>query len=364
MKTIVYYVSDYGFGHATRSIAMIRRILSKYPSLRIFVKSDGPYDLLVRSFIGSRVSVIRCRNDIAVPLLLPDTDAVDKDRTRDLLLRWMGSWESYIAIETRFCSDHAVDMIISDIAPQPFIAAAECSIPSIAVSNFSWDSIYQHLFPDLPEVIEKIRTAYGSATLACQLPFFVPMDAFRTLIPVSLLARDVTVTREKMRKRLGIPNDETVVFFNPRCPPDQIYPALVELSEHEHVMVILPSGYPTPHAGIIPIAPDETESQNWIGMCDLVVTRCGYSTVSEAVQARVPLIVWERLGFIEDWSIASTIEHLGIGSSMDYRQVRALSWMDDLPDLPSYKQHYERIDHYYCNNRSQDILDHLKEYLA
>jgi UDP-N-acetylglucosamine:LPS N-acetylglucosamine transferase len=190
------------------------------------------------------------------------------------------------------------------------------------------------------------------------------MDAFRNVVPVSLLARDATVSRENMRERLGITSKETVVFFNPRCPPDQVYPELVSRAEKEHVTVIVPSGYPAGHAGIIPIPPDETESQNWIGMCDCVVTRCGYSTVSEAVQARIPLMVWERPGFIEDRSIASAIRHSGIGTSLEYRQIRSFDWIAELDRIPRYKQHYERIDPKYVNNGSNDILAHLQEYLA
>ena len=83
----LFFVSDYGYGHAARSIALIRKILFRYPDSRIIVKSEGPFVLLSKSLQDSRISVIRYRNDISVPHL-PSTEAVDVDTTRILLLEW------------------------------------------------------------------------------------------------------------------------------------------------------------------------------------------------------------------------------------------------------------------------------------
>ena len=54
MKTICFYVSDYGYDHATRSIALIKKILFRYPDSRITVKSGGPFDLLAKSLQDPR----------------------------------------------------------------------------------------------------------------------------------------------------------------------------------------------------------------------------------------------------------------------------------------------------------------------
>lgn len=364
MRTICYYVSDYGAGHATRTIALIRAILSSYPSLRIIVKSEGPFALLSRSLCDPRVSVMRCRNDISVPLI-PFTDAIDVDATESILREWHETWDSYIAREVQFCHDERVSLILSDIAPQPFLVADDVGIPSIAISNFSWDTIYEHLIPGCSPCVSDMRSAYSCASLACILPFHVPMTAFKKCVSVNLLARAITVPRQQMRTRLGFSLDDRVVFFNPRCPPDHLSPDLFgEVSRERSIRIVMPSAYAAAHPHIIPLPPEETESQNWIGMCDGVVTRCGYSTVSEAVQAQVPLIVWERPGFIEDQAIASTIRRLGIGTSLEYQQIRFPDWISALPDLPLYKQHYERTGTEYSNNGSEEILSHLKEFIA
>ena len=362
MKTICFYVSDYGYGHATRSIALIRKILSHYPHLRIIVKSDGPFDLLSQSLQDPRISVIRYRNDISIPLLR-STETVDVDTTCILLTEWQESWSETIIGEIRFCKEQNVDLILSDIAPQPFLVADDLGIPSVGISNFSWDSIYQHLVPEMTGLIDNVRSAYSYATLACVLPFHLPMPAFRKTVPVSLLSRDITIPRNLMRERLGLHDDETVFFFNPRCPVDKLDPDLYKTLSQESIRIIMPSAFAPRHSPIIALPADDTESQNWIAMCDCVVTRCGYSTVSEAVQANVPLIVWERPGFIEDNAIITEIQRLGVGRSYDYQQIRSFDWIAELPELSRYKQHYVSIAPKYINSGSKDILSCLQEFM-
>lgn len=362
MKTICFYVSDYGYGHASRSIALIRKILNSYPNCRIIVKSEGPFELLSKSLQDPRISVIRYRNDITIPLL--STEAVDVEKTRLLLTEWQESWPDYIAGEVRSFKEQGVDLILSDIAPQPFLVAEELDIPSVGISNFSWDTIYQQIVPEMTGFIDNVQSAYSCATLACVLPFHVPMNAFRKTVPVCLLSRDITVPRYLMREQLGLNEEDTVVFFNPRSPVDQLGPDFFKTLSKASIRLIIPAAFVTRHPQIISLPAHETESQNWIAMCDLVVTRCGYSTVSEAVQAKVPLVVWERQSFIEDTMIVADIQRLGVGRSRDYQQIRSLDWMVDLSELSRYKQHYVHIPQNYSNSGSKDILSCLKEYIA
>ena len=116
--------------------------------------------------------------------------------------------------------------------------------------------------------------------------------------------------------------------------------------------------------GALAIPAAETESQNWIGMCDCVITKCGYSTVSEAVRAEIPLFVWKREGFIEDEAIAGTIEKLGIGRSLDATESAIESCLRDGPSLEKYKERFDTIDRQFKENGAPAIIRAVQRLLG
>ncbi|MGD9938140.1 MAG: hypothetical protein AB7S61_11805, partial [Methanoregulaceae archaeon] len=329
MKTLCFYISDYGLGHATRAIALIRALVSADDDLSVIAKTSGPGVILRRSVCHPRVETVDCRNESDI-VLEPGRSVVDRARTLEGFLAWTNGWDEWVARETEFCTARQVDLVLSDITPQAFEVADRSGVPGVAVSNFTWETIYHHLFPDRAEEVDLLRAAYNKATHACILPFEIEMDVFSRSERVGLVTRTATVPREEMRRRAGVGEDEFLVFVGrgagleglPRDAgtrrgggrgPEWGLPVDRTVSSArgtDAVRLLVPTG--VSHPGALSIPATETESQHWIGMCDCVVAKCGYSTVSEAMRARLPLLVWKRDGFVEDVAIAGTIERLGI----------------------------------------------------
>lgn len=361
MKTLCFYISDYGYGHASRSIALIREIVAFREDIRVFVRTSGPFVFTQQSLVHPRIMVLRCRNDPIIPLC-QNSYEVDRKKTLTIFLKWMESWDDYIKQECTFCTSHNIDLILSDITPQAFRVAEILGIPSIAVSNFSWDLIYRHLFPDLSE-IDNLRDAYCLASCACILPFNIGMEIFPCGKPVSLISRTVTVSRKTMRKNLGIRDDEILLFIGGISSPVSFSSIMPHIRKTDAgIRFVTSSG--CDHHGTIPIPPEETESQNWLGMCDGILTKCGYSTVSEAVHAKIPLVIWKREGFIEDEAIAGTIEKLGIGRIV-HGPEEAISYsLENYSSLQKYKESFDRIDGIYQKNGFHDIMRILGRMMA
>ena len=317
MKTVVFYISDYGFGHAARAIALIRDLVLHDERIRVIAKTAGPLEFTGRSLVHPRISVVECRNDPDI-IHIRGQATVEHEETRQAFLPLDAIMGRLRRPRTGVLprTPHRPDPLRH--RTQPFEVADALGVPSLAVSNFSWDTIYGHLFPDLEEV-NLLRDAYRSASFACILPFEIGMEHFPRSERVGLVSRRITISRQEMRRRFGIAQDDLLVFVDqpgsyPRssergCIGDLYEPSISSslktaasraqspstwpepLSRADGastVRYLVPSGMALP--GALAIPPAETESQNWIGMCDCIVAKCGYSTVSEAVQARVPLL--------------------------------------------------------------------------
>ncbi len=98
-------------------------------------------------------------------------------------------------------------------------------------------------------------------------------------------------------------------------------------------------------------------------MCDCVVTKCGYSTVSEVVRARIPLLVWKRDGFIEDEAIAAELERLGIGQTVSGAQEGVARCRSGHESVRRYKENYDTLDGQYSTDGTNAVLRVVREML-
>lgn len=323
--SICYYVSDYGMGHAARSIAIIRQIQARWSDARVIVKTGGPYAFMQASLPSCTHQ--NTKNDIGVVL---DTDrpVVDRQETLGIFSDRICSWDDYICREQQFCKDEEIDCIISDIVPQPFIVADELGIPGIAITNFSWHFIFRSLFGDIPET-DALRCAYGLADIALMLPFHEPMEVFPVRREIGLISRQVAVSSDQIRERLGIRADEQLIYLS---TGGSFHPAIretVQDAADAGIHVLVSSHAASGLRGACVIPDHETETQNYLAACDLIVTKCGYSTIAEAVAARVPLFLYRRDGFAEDVVLIDAVTAGGFGREIVWDDLCSGAWWQE-----------------------------------
>jgi|WetSurSiteA1Bulk_404760.scaffolds.fasta_scaffold00797_3 uncharacterized protein (TIGR00661 family) len=336
---ICFYISDYGYGHAARDIAIIRRILIDC-NANIFVKSEGPYRFIEQSLPNA--TAVKTRNDIDLAYI-KNSVVLDKAETEKRLNSWLLSWDEYISNEIAFCSKNNIDLILSDIVPQAFIVADELGLPGVGISNFTWHYIFFNIFGKT-DAVTSLEKAYARGEMALVLPFNEKMSLFKRRIPIGLVSRYQTMDRSAMRKKYNIGEDELLVYIGVGRSMDTAFLKEMKDSIHPRVRFLLSSGLCSPLKNAIKIPAEETETQDYIAMCDLVVSKTGYSTVSEALKARVPMLLFRREGFKEDCLIADEIKRLGIGDEISEPTFLDGGWIDKLDQMEEYRGKFEDLD--------------------
>jgi uncharacterized protein (TIGR00661 family) len=336
---ICFYISDYGYGHAARDIAVIRKLL-KGSNANIFAKTDGPYWFISQSL--PEITAIRTRNDIGLVYKENSTN-LDRIVTEKSLNRWISSWDDYIQREKAFCQEKNINVILSDIVPQPFIVANDLGLPGIGISNFTWYYIFHGVFGK-NEAISCLKKAYANCDMALVLPLNENMDLFKKRMHIGLVSREATIERFALRKRFGVTKDEILVYIGlGRSMDPSILSGLRDWGIPK-VKFLFSSNIDPPKKCSIRIPAEETESQNYIAMCDLVVSKTGYSTVSEAIRARVPLLLFKREGFKEDTLIAETVQRLGIGDEITEQSFLNGEWFKQLDKLERYRDKFDSLE--------------------
>jgi L-arabinokinase len=286
--TVVYYISGHGFGHASRSIELIRQLTERRPAARLIVRTSAPA-WLFQSTAPPAIELIELETDLGVVQI--DSLNVDEDETIRRAAAFYTRFDQRVEAEAAFLRGCRATVVVGDIPPLAFAAAARAGIPSVAVANFTWDWIYEayeRFRREAAWIINTIRTAYALATRALRLPLhggFGSMMAVTTDIP--FIARRSSRDRLETRERLGIAAGAACVLAS-FSAADLALPSPA-IAEAEGLTILAPTREPP--AGLT--YPD------LVAAADVVVSKPGYGIVSECVANGTPLLYTSRGQFAE-----------------------------------------------------------------
>ena len=131
--------------------------------------------------------------------------------------------------------------------------------------------------------------------------------------------------------------------------------------EVKNMKFLISSNAELPFENVIRIPTNEMETQNYIAACDLVVSKTGYGTVSEAVRARIPMFLLKRDGFKEDELIGNKVEDLGIGRFISEESFLNGAWVNELNRLDMYTEGFDDMNGRFKNDGISEIVDAVKE---
>jgi L-arabinokinase len=177
----VFYISGHGFGHASRAVELIRALLVRQPDAHIIVRAAVSARWFAEMAAAHRVELQHVEVDTGLAQI--DSLRFDEDETARAAARFYAEFDRRVAAEAAAIRQVGADLVIGDIPPLAFAAAASAGVPSVAVGNFTWDWIYS-IYPAFdrlaPGALGVIRGAYALASQALRLPLhggFEPMAA-------------------------------------------------------------------------------------------------------------------------------------------------------------------------------------------
>lgn len=286
--TIVFYISGHGFGHASRSIEMLNALATRRRDVRLIVRTSVPA-WLFRASAPPHIELMPLESDVGVVQI--DSLNVDEDETVRRAAAFYGSFERRVETEAAFLAAMRAAVVVGDIPPLAFAAAAQARVPSVAVGNFTWDWIYSGydgFGRGAAGLIDTMRAAYSTATRALRLPLhggFDAMAAVTTDIP--FIARRSRREPADTRARLGIAGDRPFVLAS-FSAADLDLPYR-DIAEAEQLTVLAPERE----------APASLTYPDLVAAADLVISKPGYGIVSECVANGTALLYTSRGRFIE-----------------------------------------------------------------
>ena len=308
MTTVALMVSGHGYGHSMRCAQVARALLQR--DARVLVRSDAP-----RWLYPDGIEWLESEGLLDIGVVQHDGLEMDIDETRR---RWTGFARSFDAAaddEAEALHHARVDVVLGDIPPVAFAAAAIAGIPGAGMTNFAWDWIYS-AWDGFEEIVAAIRHAYSEADVLYRLPLHgdkaEAFPAFRRIEDVPLIARRARRQRSEVRHELGLPEEAKVVLlsfggFSARGLDFEAFGRW-----RDYVFVTTPpmrvDQSPT-NLRVLNEAPADYVSL--LAACDAVVTKPGYGMVADCLANRVPMLFTDRGPFREYDVLAAALPRLG-----------------------------------------------------
>ncbi len=333
---IAYYITGHGYGHAVRSIEVIKKLLEQKNDMTVFVRTATP-EWLFHKIASRNVYYMNIRLDFGV--IQSNSFIADKRQTLREYAELLKIKNKLVGQEVDFFRTEKIDIAISDITPFAFDAAARAGIPGIAVGNFSWDWIYADYVKEFPEyeyVLNDIRQSYQKAAVLYKLPLSDDMPAFPHIEPAPLIARRASLSKQQARRVLGLPGKGKIVLLALR----ENDLALVNRDniQHNRNYLFALSSCRIEAPNIIHIPEGSLSFENVLASCDMVLSKPGYSLISECIANKIKILYVLREDFCEDKPIAKVLnqdmtgERLPMNHFMSGEWQRYLEKLDDKPE--------------------------------
>ncbi|MEO5738985.1 MAG: hypothetical protein ABIS29_00125 [Vicinamibacterales bacterium] len=323
MRTIVFYISGHGFGHASRSIEIINALIDRRPDLRVIIRSSvAPW--LVTRIVRPSVELSQTEVDTGVVQL--NSLNLDARASIERADAFMSTFDSRVETEIAFLREQQATMTISDLPPLGIAAGRGAGLPAIATGNFTWDWIYEH-YAGGAAVAKAIGNVYAQTTVSLRFPMWGGFKTMPTVRDIPFVARRSRRDPGEVRDALGIPRDRRVVLtsFGGYGVDGLNIDAIRSMREY---LVLLP--------GMI----DETAMydrgyryEDLVRAVDVVATKPGYGIISECLANDTALLYTSRGDFREYPVLVDAMPKFVRCSFIDHADLFAGRWQSHLDAL-------------------------------
>ncbi|MFQ5903749.1 MAG: hypothetical protein ACE5JO_08665 [Candidatus Binatia bacterium] len=297
MISVVYYISGHGYGHMVRSRQVIRSLKEACPELEFHIRTTAP-----RWLLQDLLFPISYHNHpIDVGILQEDSLDMNIEKTLGACQALHKRIPRLIEEDVSFIEREGIRLILGDIPPLCFEIAACASLPSVAITNFTWDWIYRAYLPDFPPFLPLLREMegfYRKATLGLSLPFSCNLEVFSNQMPIPLIARISALDKKEARKRFGLPTSAEIVLVSfggfglERLPWKR-------LKRYGNFFFVTTGRVPKKEKSFLVFPEPQPHYEDLVRAADVVVSKPGYGIVADVIAHQVPILYTSRGDFPE-----------------------------------------------------------------
>jgi len=325
LKEIACFISPHGFGHATRTIAILEALQKQLPDLYPHIFTTVPESLF------SETLHLYSYHPVQTDIGLEQKGAleIDIDKTLKNLAFFLPFPQKLIDHCASLCA--TCPLVLCDIAPLGIAIAEKLGIPSVLIENFTWDWIYAP-HKSLNFYAQLLQQKFNRATCRIQTEPLCQQKPHDLLCgPIFRKYRKNKIT---IRNELGAGSKNIVVITTGGIR--QELPVWKEMSAMTEFLFIILGQQEGGKKGNNILTLEKQTSfyhPDLINCADLVVCKAGYSTIAECFQAGVRVITVDREDFPESRILIDFLKKNMSGISIHQNTFFSGDWLHGLNEI-------------------------------
>ena len=342
MPAVFFYISGHGFGHAARDMAAINALGGRLPDHEIVVRTSAPWRLFDQTV---RVPIRFLEGEIDTGIVQIDSLRLDEAATITRASAFYRTLPARAAAEARLLREHDARLVISDAPPLGCAAASAAGVPSVVLSNFTWDWIYEAYERELetaPDLLRTIRDAYAQGAEAWRLPMHGGFATIPRITDVPFVARHARADRTAghVRSDLSLPLDRplALVSFGRYGVADLRFEDLDCLDDAGIVVTAPAAQIESIDGPVLPVREEDIYDRglsyvDLIAAVDVVVTKPGYGIIADCLANNTAMLYTSRGRFPEYDVMVAEMPRFLRCEYLDPDSLLAGRWRDALTRL-------------------------------
>lgn len=350
MKTIAFYITDSGYGHLTRSLALIEQILetSAYDIYVACGPDQNEYAKVCLTAYEGRVHYSDVDTDANSAFML-DSFQVDVEQTKENIEVYLKDLNEHVQDEIRFLRMKEVELIITDISLLGILVGKAMDIRTIGISNYTWYNRFKNLGIE-ESVISKYKEVYNQLDYLYTYAYSDDMTGIECpKEAVGFVSRKVNSLSSGNLKQKYWP----AVYFSIGQVANK---GTLQVDFQNGVLFATGNLSVSGNVHVIKLPPRVAHTQDYIAASSLAIIKGGWSSVAECLVNKIPFgVVETQKG--EDTELTNRLVEDGYAFLTNEEEIKDFNIKDfNIKAIKTKKSEFE--------NDVKDIVDKIMSHIT
>jgi hypothetical protein len=309
----------------------VHALRGRMPELRISVRTSLPR-AIVAGRLGDDFAYLPGAADVG--LIMASAMEVRVEESARAYADFHRGWKAKVAGEAQVLTRLSPDLVLADVPYLVLAASARSGIPAVAMCSLNWADVYWHYCAARPEAAEiraEILGAYESAACFLLPEPAMPMEGLPNRRLIGSIARRGRRQRAEIDRALGLGPGHRLVLVAlggiPSRLPLERWPRL------PGVVWLVPAEWAGAHPDAVPLEGLRMSFVDILASCDILLTKTGYGSFTEAVANGIRVLYVARPDWPEEPYLAAWLARNGQCRSLHASQLADGGLIEPLQQL-------------------------------